>query len=293
MDGPMIVVILVIVGVIVLPKVIEYMKENKKNKNINFNEFDVIDKIKQQEEKDEEQMQIELEVLKEVRSEAYREQRAGTISSSEADRRVKEAKRHLKNFRILDSVEVEGKKIHEDVTISALQENGNNFDTELFKKWSKEIFKCIKAGTEELKIVKNFLTEEMYARLVYQIEQFEDDGLDFVTEDLIIEECKIFDYAKGLSKEEIKIFIKAKMREYILKKSTNEVIRGNPKIFNEKKFVMTFLKQNIEQEEGLVIKNCPNCGAENTQVEFGKCRYCSTLIFPVRYNWTLSKFETM
>ena len=25
----------------------------------------------------------------------------------------------------------------------------------------------------------------------------------------------------------------------------------------------------------------------------GKCRYCNTLVVPIRYNWTLTKFETL
>ena len=55
---------------------------------------------------------------------------------------------------------------------------------------------------------------------------------------------------------------------------------------------MTFLKQNKEEQEGF-IANCPNCGAETTSLEFGNCTYCNTLVFPIRYNWTLVKTETI
>ena len=59
------------------------------------------------------------------------------------------------------------------------------------------------------------------------------------------------------------------------------------------------------KKEDILIKHsyCPNC---NHKLGFfdlfpvfsyiflgGKCRYCSTLIFPIRYNWTLTKFETL
>ena len=279
---------LFIIGCLLIIIIPQFSRENHiSNKSkINFDEFDDIDEIKKQEKKAKENMEFEYNVLKRVADEAAdREQ--------DVDKAIEEAKRHLYNFKVLDSVEVGEKKVVEGNSITALKENGNNFDTELFKKWSKQIFQCIKSGKEEqLKIVKHFITEEMYDKLIYQQKRFEQDGLDFVTEDLIIEECKLLDYSKGMSKEEIKIFITAKMKEYIIQKDTKRVIRGNKQTLYKKKIVMTFLKRDIEDKEG-VIKNCPNCGAETIQTEFGKCRYCSTLLFPIRYNWTLIDFETM
>ena len=109
-----------------------------------------------------------------------------------------------------------------------MKENGYDFDIELFKKWSRQIFGCIKLGTEEqLEVVKNFISEELYDKLEYQRMQFAKDGLEFVTEDLLIEKCKLYDYGKSMSKEELKILINASMKEYIIQKSTNEIIRGS------------------------------------------------------------------
>ncbi len=98
-------------------------------------------------------------------------------------KKLKKLKEDLYNFKVLDSVEVE-----EDDTegnqISKLKENGYDFDIELFKKWSRQIFGCIKLGTEEqLEVVKNFISEELYDKLEYQRMQFAKDGLEFVTED--------------------------------------------------------------------------------------------------------------
>lgn len=118
------------------------------------------------------------------------------------------------------------------------------------------------------------------------------DGLAFITEDLIIENCKIYDYGKRLENEEVKVLIDAKMKEYIIKKSDNSIIRGDKDNYHSKRISLTFIKQNNNKLEGL-IHNCPNCGAEVSQTEFGKCPYCHTLLFPIRYNWTLTKFETM
>lgn len=272
-----------------------YKNSSSKKKEIKFDEFDDVEKVLQQEEHEKEQMLTDLEILNRVSYEANK--RASEIDTPEAyeqaRREIEQAKKDIKNFRFLDSVEVEEEKICEGPALTALKENENNFDTELFKKWCKEIFKCIKSGTEEeLKAVKNFITEEMYNRLINQTKQFEQDGLEFITENLMITDCNFLDYSNWLEKEEIKILIKANMKEYILQKSTNKVLRGDNKKSYDKEILMTFLKHNVEETQGF-MSNCPNCGGQTSQTELGKCKYCDTLIFPIRYNWTLIKFETM
>ena len=264
-------------------------------KEIKFDEFDDIDKVLQQEKHEKEQMLIDLEILEKVSDIAY--QKASRIDTpaayEQARREIEQAKKDIKSFRLLDSVEVEEDKIYEGPAITAIKENEDNFDTELFKKWCMGIFKCIKSGTKkELEAVKYFINENMYNRLIHQMEQFEKDGLEFITENLLIKDCNFVDYSNWLEKEEIKISIKAKMKEYILQKSTNKILKGSNKKSYEKEIIMTFLKHNVEEEQGF-ISNCLNCGGPLTQTELGKCKYCNTLVFPIRYNWTLTKFETM
>ena len=288
--------ICVIIGIMV-PNLIRYIikriKKKAETRDINFNEFDDIDNIKKQEIQEKEQMQNELEVLNKVATKTFFETGGFIHSAFYAKRDVEKARKDMRDFEFLDSVEIEGKKIYESVATTAIKEKNKTFDAKLFKKWSKEIFKCVKSGTEEeLKIVKNFVIDELYDKLIYQMNQFEKDGLDYITKDLLIEKIKIADYGRWDTKEEIKVFVKVKMKEYILQKSTDRVLRGSRRRNITKKYIMTFIKQDVTEQEGF-ITNCPNCGAETTQTELGKCRYCSTIVFPIRYNWTLTKFQTI
>lgn len=291
----MIFVVFIVLGIMV-PNLIRYIikrKKRDKSEKINFHEFDDIDNIKQQEKKEREQLQGELELLNKVATRTFFETGGFIPSVFHAKKEVEELRKDIRDCELLDSVEIEGKKIYESVATSAIKEQDKTFDAKLFKKWSKEIFRCVKSGTEEeLKIVKNFITDEMYDRLIYQMNQFDKDGLDYITEDLLIEKIKIADYGRWDTKEEIKVFVKVKMKEYILQKSTDRVLKGSRRRNITKKFIMTFVKQDVTEQEGF-ITNCPNCGAETTQTELGKCRYCSTIVFPIRYNWTLTKFQTI
>lgn len=312
-----IIIILIYIISRIIKKIIGHIRYKNERKQFDFDEFDTIEKIKNQDKRAKEEIEYESEVLEKV----YRDTYSESISEAnkydnrnynndndkldlkdiynefnahrDAQEAVEKAKRDLYNFKILDAVEVEEEDIKEGNPINALKENGHNFDVRLFKKWTRQIFGCIKSGSNEaLEIAKNFMSEELYDKLSYQRKEFARDGLEFVTENLLIEKCSIYDYYKGMSKEEILILINATMVEYIINKNTNEIIRGDKNKECNKNILMTFSKQNIERDEG-IIHNCPNCGAEVVKTELGKCRYCSTLLIPIRYNWTLTKFETM
>lgn len=276
-----------------------HIEFNKNKEDIEFDEFADIEKVIKQEEKDKKEIRYHNEVLGKVYNDTFIESHnkyknfLDIEAIIEAQSNIEEAKKDLYDFRRLDSVKIKNGKKPEGAYIRDIKANQKEFDAELFKNWSMQIFKCIKIGNkEELEILKKVMTSQLYNNLTFQMKEFKKDGLKFVTEDLMIKEVSLVDYAKGMSKEEIKVFIKAKMREYIVEEDNGNIIRGNKKKVLERKVVMTFLKQNKEDEEGF-ITNCPNCGAETAQVEFGKCAYCDTLVFPIRYNWTLTKFETI
>ena len=309
-----------VIFVVVVTIVIEIINifKNKKDKSIKFDEFDDIDEVRKQEEKEKEEMEYEYNVLRKVYLDTYNKtlremDQDQTLEDIEYNRykedeipffekiiaegaandAVEKARKDLADFRLLDSVDYDKEDVTEGNQISALRENGNNFETDLFKKWSLEIFKCIKSKNEEvLETVKNFMTEELYSKLIYQRKQFEKDGLEFITEDLRIQKCVLYDYSRSMSKEELKVRIDVAMKEYIIRKSDNTVVRGDREKSYNKNIIMTFVKRNVEDYEGL-LHNCPNCGAEVSQTEFGRCKYCNTLIFPIRYNWTLTNYEAM
>ena len=274
-----------------------FLYSRKRKKKIDFDEFTAVEKIKKQDIEDKQKIEYEAQVLNKVYQDTYEKYNKtdswGVSAHVNAHEAVEKAKKDLYNFEVIDSVEVKKESVKEAGSIKALKENGNTFDVELFKKWARQICGCIKIGTDEqLKVVKNCMSDELYTRLLFQIKEFEKDGLEFRTEDFMIENCKLLDYGKRLGQEEIQIYIDAKMKEYIVRKSDDTVVRGDRNKYFNKKIIMTFIKKKETAEEGL-MHNCPNCGAQIIQTDFGNCRYCQTLILPIRYNWTLVKFETV
>ncbi len=289
-------IIVIIIAQGVIRDVINIVKRYLEKKKIKFHEFDDISikKIKKQEQDEKEQLDYERKVLNKIRKEtdSNGDRKITLEEIMDTERKIEKAKKDFENFKRLDSVEVEDEKITEGNAVAAIKEHENNFEIELFKTWTKELFKCIKiASIEDIELIKKFISEELYNMLTRQQKQLEKDNLDFRTEDLYVEDIKIIDYGKSLNKEEIKVLIEAKLKEYVVNNSDGSIIRGDSENLYTQKYIMTFLKKENNLEEEGFIHNCPNCQAAIQQTELGKCKYCGTLIFPIRYNWTLTKFE--
>ena len=233
------------------------IKHYKKKQGLKFNEYEYFDKIKQHGEENE---QLENEFEK-----------------TQKKKIIKDT-----NKEILDGVQ-----------ISAIRQDDNSFDADLFKKWSRNIFIYLQlAKEEELKQIKSSISDTFYGRRIQMLKDFKRDNLELRREDLFIEEIKILDYSKWMDKAQIKVFIKARLKEYIINKESQEVIKGNNRKSNERGFILTFQKKDAEQQVGFVT-NCPSCGASISDTEFGTCQYCGSLVNPIRYNWTLIKYEVL
>lgn len=233
------------------------VRKYKKKQGLKFNEYDDFDKI-QQHQAENEQLENELQTI--------------------------QKKRLIKDTN---------KEVLEGVPISAILEEDNSFDAELFKKWSKNIFTYLQLGNEkDLKQIKSSISDTFFGRKVQVLKDFERDNIELKREDLIIEEIKIFDYSKWMDKAQIKVYIKASLKEYIINKATQKILKGNNRKPSERGFILTFQKKDINKQVGFV-RNCQSCGASIADTEFDTCQYCGSLVNPIRYNWTLIKYEVL
>jgi len=202
-------------------------------------------------------------------------------------------KNELEATRKKNIIKDTNKEVLDGVQISSIKEDDNSFDADLFKKWSRNIFTYLQLGKEEeLKQIRSSISDTFYARRIQVLKDFERDNLELKREDLLIEEIKILDYSKWMDKAQIKVFIKAKLKEYIINKETQRIIKGNARRASERGFILTFQKKDADQQVGF-ITNCPSCGASIEDTEFGTCQYCDSLVNPIRYNWTLIKYEVL
>lgn len=251
------IIAIVIIGYIWKKVISPHIKEYKRRRKLNFNEYDELHKI-EQDFAENEQLENELNITQK------------------------------KQFE--DDSEDE---ILESLPISRIEQEDNSFDAELFKKWSKNIFLYLQLGNaKDLKQIKHSVEDQLIERRIELLSDFERDNLELKREKLLVKEIKILDYAKWMDKSQIKVYIRARLKEYIIHKETQKILRGNKRKVYEKNFIMTFQKIDSNEQEGF-INNCQSCGATIADTEFGKCQYCGSLVNPIRYNWKLIKYEVL
>lgn len=251
------IIAIVIIGYIWKKVISPHIKEYKRRRKLSFNEYDELHKI-EQDFAENEQLENELNITQK------------------------------KQFE--DDSEDE---ILESLPISRIEQEDNSFDAELFKKWSKNIFLYLQLGNaKDLKQIKHSVEDQLIERRIELLSDFERDNLELKREKLLVKEIKILDYAKWMDKSQIKVYIRARLKEYIIHKETQKILRGNKRKVYEKNFIMTFQKIDSNEQEGF-INNCQSCGATIADTEFGKCQYCGSLVNPIRYNWKLIKYEVL
>ena len=265
----------------IIPQLKKVITKVKRKQNLNFNEFEDWEKIEQNEIENE-QLENEWERIEQAYNDKY------SIFQND------QVKKNMESIKFIDTFEADDEEnVKETTSIATILKEDNTFDVNLFKKWCSNIFEYMQIGTEkQLEQIKEVIIQPIYHRKIRQLQQFEKDNLEFKRENFFIEDIKIIDYGKWHGKSQMKVFIKARMKEYIIDKTTQKLLRGNRKKINEKNYIMTFTKKNGEKHVGFV-HSCPNCGAAVAETEFGKCTYCGSLVNPIRYNWTLIKLETI
>ncbi len=288
-----------IFGAIIVGAIEEYMRNKKRNsgelyriknkKEIEFEKFDDLDEVEKNR-IEEQKLENELDSLRRTAySNMLREQAENKNYTAD----VEKLERYIQGERILGSVKVKKEEVHEAESIQKLKAIQVDFNPDLFKEWSKAVFLMTQVGKEEeLTVATEIFADPIYNNLIRQIREFKRDGIEYIKDDVMVDEVKIIDYSKTTDREIIKVYINAKMKEYIVKLDTREVLRGDTRLDNSKHYVMTFQKKSFGLQEGF-MRNCPNCGGAIEQVEFGRCMYCKALIIPIRYNWTLTNIEAV
>ena len=251
------IIAIVIIGYIWKKVISPNIKEYKRRNKLSFNEYDELHKI-EQDFAENEQLENELNITQKKQFEDESED-----------------------------------KILESLPISRIEKEDNSFDADLFKKWSKNIFLYLQLGNEkDLRQIKQSVEEQLIERRIEVLSDFERDNIELKREKLLVKEIKILDYSKWMDKSQIKVYISARLKEYIIHKETQKILRGNKRKVYEKNFIMTFQKKDSDEQEGF-INNCQSCGATIADTEFGKCQYCGSLVNPIRYNWKLIKYEVL
>lgn len=177
---------------------------------------------------------------------------------------------------------------------NAIKKYDEDFSKDKFLSWASELFVKMQETwtTGDWNAIRIYETNELYEQHSQQLKGYTDRNLANVMEDISVQSIRLADYNQNGDKEVITIVLKSKMRDYIINKTTGNIVKGDKTIFRYGMYKMEFIrKTGVKTSDSINTVQCPNCGAETQITVSGKCEYCGSILTTGEHNWALSNLE--
>ncbi len=192
-------------------------------------------------------------------------------------------------------------KNYPDKTASVAEkiaESDKNFSADKFIAFVQESYIKLQNSWSErnLESVRLILTPELFSKSSAQIEEFKTKGRINVIERIGIQTAYITDYVANEENETITVFLYATQKDYIIDENTKAVLEGSDKMFRYSRYLIKLIRAKgvtTDSEDGISVKNCPNCGAPLEITSSGKCAYCDSVISNSEHSWVISSISRL
>lgn len=171
--------------------------------------------------------------------------------------------------------------------INEIKKHLPGFDVNKFLSNGFNIYMRIEEAWMNFKLenVRDIMTDEMFNMYESQLTSMEMKG-----EQNIIKDFKLLNSAitnTSIQNDMLQVTTRyvIEFYDYIIKKDTKQVVRGN----SNRKMRMVYEMTFIEKLEKTKLDKCPNCGAPININSAGICEYCNSKIVDDNTEWVMSK----
>ncbi len=141
-----------------------------------------------------------------------------------------------------------------------------------------------------------FISDGLYNTYDMQLKMMRQNGEASRTEDLAVMQCSVEKWTKDGDKEYLDVWLQEKKRTYkVSLNNPQNVIKGD----KETVFVLEYRWQLMRSaggksdNAGVKVMECPNCGAETSVNQSGKCEYCGSTLHTESFDWVLNKVDKL
>ena len=114
-------------------------------------------------------------------------------------------------------------------------------------------------------------------------------------EDIGVLNTEILRYYQRGEYDYLDVAIKAKFLDYVVDDTTGKVIKGNPNrtLYMQYKWKLTRKAGVATNTIHVEATACPNCGANISINQAGKCEYCGSIVTKGDFDWVLTEIEVI
>ncbi len=179
-----------------------------------------------------------------------------------------------------------------------IKQNDENFDTEQFLLWAKNIFITIQTAwaKRDWEKIRTIEKEELFEQHNTQLQEYIRLGRINIMENINVIDAYLHKLVIDENFENLTVSLRATMNDYIINEKNGKVLMGNKNEVFDTIYQMTFtrrkgIKTNLIN--GLIVNVCPHCGATVESASAGVCQYCGSVVHSGEFNWVLSNLESV
>ncbi|HJI56437.1 MAG: TIM44-like domain-containing protein [Pseudoruminococcus massiliensis] len=179
-----------------------------------------------------------------------------------------------------------------------IKQNDENFDTEQFLLWAKNIFIIIQTAwaKRDWEKIRTIEKEELFEQHNTQLQEYIRLGRINIMENINVIDAYLHKLVIDENFENLTVSLRATMNDYIINEKNGKVLMGDKNEVFDTIYQMTFtrrkgIKTNLIN--GLIVNVCPHCGATVESASAGVCQYCGSVVHSGEFNWVLSNLESV
>lgn len=183
--------------------------------------------------------------------------------------------------------------------LTKLKEKDPLFSDELFLSKVGNMFIQLQQAwmNKDWNSIRPFETDSLFQMHHRQLQSYIEQHKTNVVENIAIIDSKIVRYEHDSQHDEVDVYIKVRMNDYVIDDHTKKVLKGNPNKDIYMTYIWTLIRKDTvltdEKKEQYEVTQCPNCGANVSINASGQCDYCESIISSGEYNWVLSKIKVV
>lgn len=164
------------------------------------------------------------------------------------------------------------------------------------KNWVQMFEQCWANG--DMSPCSPFISDGLFHSYQSQLSMMRQNGEASRTEDLSVLNCSLESWTQDGDKEYLNIWIKEKKRNYKVDiNDPSKIIKGDRNITYYLEYRWQLMRSAGSKTEdggvGARVQECPNCGAQTSINQSGKCEYCGSTIVAENFDWVLNKVDKL
>lgn len=182
--------------------------------------------------------------------------------------------------------------------LSVLKAGDPDFSEDQFTSFVNNMFLQLQEAWQEKdwKKVRPFESDELFNTHNKQLQEYIDNGTTNVIDEVAILRTYISGYRESGDKEVLEVYLKCRLKDYIINDDNKKVIEGDPDDEITMEYLMTMARKKgvkTKVTEHTSVTRCPNCGASISINASGECEYCDSVVSNGDFDWVLTKYEVI